>query len=358
MFSLVLEKEAFEKITAFEYEDFPVWNKIIAGNIDITLNLTEEELEQELNDPESPMTMALQAYQSIRRPNPGKELFDGIQKDAAFLENYPKSAFILNLPEKECQKLGDALGLLVYSSQNLKDEFTQLIIEEDFAESEIVQCHLTGLEGWTKVLKPFEKHKSNSSIFVDRNLFTNTERKNNVGVQNLNVYMDSILPKELKIPYHLFIATELSTKFQRQPRLHKDAVKELIKEISSLRDYEIIVETLFIHSGRPGHKYTHQRRVLKNYYFGKAEHGFSIFHVNDKSKVRSDNDFDLFGVMNSSISRENNVDQKRSTKLLNRLKYIKEDAELKLAELGQNDHHYRLYLGEEESVLITNRLLN
>ena len=148
-----------------------------------------------------------------------------MHKDLSLLEDYPKSAFILNLPEKQCQSLAESLGLLIYSTDNLKDEFSKLIIEEDFSENEIVQCELTGEEDWKKVLKPFEKHRSNSSIFVDRNLFTNVERNTNVGVQNLKAYMDSILPKELKIPYHLFIATELSTKFQRQPRLYKNAIE-------------------------------------------------------------------------------------------------------------------------------------
>jgi hypothetical protein len=357
MISIISNKDAFEKIVFWENENFPNWNKIINGNIDIFLDLTEDEIEEELSNDESPVYLALQAYQAIRRPLSKKEFFQNFQKNEDHILNFPRAVFLLNRKEEDCLRISEKYGLSVFSGGSLQDNFNDFLIEEEFQAEDRIRCDRSGKEGWCKVMDSFKKEISNSVIFIDRNFFSNEERNVNVGIDNLKRYLDSTLPQDLAIAYHVLIVIELSSKFQRAPFRIK-VIETVNNEITALRKYPIIVETLFIHSSRPVYEYTHERRVLMNYHVGKAEHGFSVFAVKDKSQVRTDNNFNLSGVMHSLVKRDSVINKKTAMKLIKRLKQIKDDAEIKLTDIGQHDYHYFLYNGKEEQITIQNRLLN
>jgi hypothetical protein len=358
MIALYTELDSLENITNFD-EDFKEWNNLIKNGIEIFVNIDQNTLDNKLEDPEDIVTLALTAYGGMSLPEPSENEFQKLNKDIAAALDNPYGLYILNYSEKDCKHAREELGLAIFPSCNIPSDFYKLSIDEDFEKDELVQCDRGILRGWQKVLKPFISNYSNASVILDRNLFANEERGNNVGINNVLQFLDLTLPKNLAKIYNLTIITDLSNKIVRKNYREK-LVDTLVNELTKLRPYSIDIELLFVHGSRPIYYGTHQRRILKNYHYAYSEHGFSIFYISNISKVRNDNTFKMFHCLEKLIEKDepNFSVIKLVKKLKKRLEEIKTDAELKLNELGQNDHHYRLFLNKKEVTSIKNRLLN
>lgn len=358
MIALYTELDAFENIASSK-DDYKEWNNLLNNGIEVFVNLDKETLDDKLENPEDIITLGLLAYGGMSEPKPFETGFQKINNDISSALDNPFGLYILNYSEEDCKKAQEELGLAIFPSSNIPSDFYKLSIDEDFEKDELVQCDKGILRGWQKVLEPYNSNYSNSSIIVDRNLFANEERGNNVGVNNLLQFLDLTLPKKLTQVYDLTIITDLTNKIVRKNYREK-LVNTLVDELEKLRTYSINIELLFIHSSRPVYYGTHQRRVLKNYHYAYSEHGFSIFYISNKSKVRNDNTFKMFHSLEKLIEKDepNLSGIKLVNKFKKRLEEIKTDAELKLSELGQNDHHYRLFLNKNEVISIKNRLLN
>jgi hypothetical protein len=358
MNALYAELDAFENITSSK-EDYPSWINLLNNGVEVFVNVDKKTLDKNLEDPYSLIALGLQAYGGMKEPKPYEIEFQKINQDITKTLDDPYGLYILNYSEEECKKAQEELGLSIFPSTKIPNNFYKLSIDEDFEKDEFVQCDKGILKGWQKVLEPFESNSSNSSIIVDRNLFANEERGKNVGINNLLHFLELTLPNKLTQVYDLTIITDLSNKVTRKNYREK-LVNTIVDELAKLRPYSIDLELLFIHGSRPTYSGTHQRRVLKNYHYAFSEHGFSIFYISNLSKVRNDNTYKMFHSLEKLIENDepNLSGIKLIKKLKKRLYEIKTDAELKLNELGQNDHHYRLFLNKNEVTTIKNRLLN
>lgn len=353
MLSVFSESSAVEKI--FISDLYPNWQKVIANQTQVYVNLTNDELMTELTNEESPLSMFYHSNMGAKSPVAlGDDFRFG--EDPKTILNDPYGLFIIDVDKNEANLIGIDYGMEVYSSQELKD-LHDFNIEGDFEKDEIVINEISNLSGWSSLLNEFENQKSNGTVIIDRNLFSNEQRGRNLGIVNLKNYFNIILPAVIAESYDILIITQNKGALSRVNS--RDLIVEnLVEEIKSLRGYEINIELLIIHSSTLIFENTHQRRILKNYHYGNSEHGFALFNVNNQSQVCCDNDFSLHSHYHSIIMNPcSDLSIKRRRKLFKRLNEIKVEAEIKLDNVGQSDMYFRLYYNGEEDLKLKNRLL-
>ncbi len=357
MLYIFSEVSAIEEI--YVSEDYPNWQKVIGNQANIYLNIDQPTLDSEMEGDDAEESLLFLWYHendAAIKPQALGAQFQFVDNEQTIIDQ-PLGIFILDIDEARANELGTKYGIQVYSSHKLAD-IKDFELDFDFEENDSVQCDDGKLKGYDFVLKEFKSEKSNSTIIVDRNLFTNQERMLNVGVDNMIRYFSSVLPAKLETTYDILLVTEISLK-REDEILRPKIIIDITRSIQQLRDYPINVEILFVHASTEHFKNTHERRILKNYHFGHSEHGFAIFSIKNKEKVRNDNNFNLQVQYHSLLNEKSeNVSLKKHNKLYKRLLEIKADAEKQLKTQGQNDRYYRLFLNGTESSEITNRLLH
>ncbi|RKD90038.1 hypothetical protein [Mangrovibacterium diazotrophicum] len=357
MINIFSEVSAIEEI--FDSGEYPNWKKIIGTQANIYLNIDQATLDRELegdDNEESFLFLLYHENDAIKRPSAFGDQFQFADNTATMVD-HPFGIFILDIDEDKANELGSQYGIQIYSSRKLSD-IQDFEIDFDFEKDELIQCKDGVLKGYGFVLNSFKSERSNSTVIVDRNLFSNEERTENVGVANMVRYFDCILPDVLLASFDILFVLESSRKFENETfRLR--IVKNITDSIQKLRGYSINVEILLVHRSTVIFEHTHQRRILKNYHFGNSEHGFAIFSVSNQKKIRNDNDFNLQAQYHSLLNTMPRItSDKKHSKLIKRLTEIRIEAERQLDKQGQNDRYYRLYLNGTESALIVNRLLN
>ncbi|WP_320018923.1 hypothetical protein [Labilibaculum manganireducens] len=358
MLKIFSEVSAIEDI--YVSDNYPNWQKVIGNQANIYLNIDQASLVTALDgddDEESILFMWYHENDAAKRPEALGAQFQYANNEELMIDE-PYGIFILDVSEEKANELSMKYGIQIYSAQNLVD-IQDFEIDFDFEENETIQCPAGKLKGFQFVLDSFKSEKSNSTIIVDRNLFSNEEKSLNLGIDNMIRYFDTILPTTLDAPYEILFVTENSRNFQLKPNIRDRVIKDLTKHIVQLREYYINIEVLLVHSSTVIFKHTHQRRILKNYHFGNSEHGFAIFSIINPEKIKNDNDFNLQAHYHSLLKEQTGIISiKKRNKLFNRLMEIKTEAEKQLNKQGQNDRYYRLFLNGDESTVITNRLLN
>lgn len=357
MINIFSEVSAIEEI--FVSDKYPNWQKVLGNQTSIYLNIDEVELKNHLECEEGEESLLFLWYHendSAKIPVALGAQFQFVDNEDSLIEQ-PFGLFILDIDEEKANELSSKYGIQIYSSKKIAD-FKDFEIDFDFEKDELVRCPSEILKGYDYVLEAFKSEKSNGSIIIDRNLFSNEEHGHNIGISNMNRFFNCILPETLETNYDILFVTHNTGKIENE-RFRKHLVTELTDAINHLREYNIDIEVLFIHSSTTIFEYTHQRRILNNYHFGNSEHGFAIFCAKNFDKVRHDNDFNIQSHYHSLFKEHHDSNSiKKRNKIYKRLLEIKEEAENKLKTQGQNDRYYRLYCNGSESFEIKNRLLN
>jgi len=351
--------EIFSDFNALEQicllDDYPNWQKAIANQTEVYTNLNNDSLLKELTNSESSIFMFYHANAGASIPIALGNQFQFAEDHESIL-NYPYGFFILNVENDVEEKLSKTSGLEIYNSNNLID-LKDCNIEHDLLKDKIVTNQDQKDSGWKLLLDDFCQQNSNSSIIIDRNIFTNWQGEHNLGIENLKSYFATILPEESILPYEILIITELKGRLAEMGR-RDDLINSFVDELQELRDYDIVIETLLVHASTSVYEFTHNRRIFKNYHFGESGHGFCMFCDASRNKVYRDNNFTLQNHFHSVMNGANNATSiARRNNLYKRLMDIKAEAEIKLDAHGQNDNYFRLYLNNEESLKINNRLL-
>ncbi|MCT4588807.1 MAG: hypothetical protein N4A71_13340 [Carboxylicivirga sp.] len=358
MVNIFSEVSAIEDI--YVSDDYPNWQKVIGNQANIYLNIDQASLnaamESDDEDDESLLFLWYHENDAAKKPEALGTQFQ-FANDEELLIDEPYGIFILDITEEKANELSEKYGIQIFSSQSLKD-IQDFEIDFDFEENETIQCQAGILKGYEFVLDSFKAEKSNGTIIVDRNLFSNEERGINVGIGNMLRYFDCVLPTSLDTTYDILLITENSGRIETE-RFRNRIINDLTQSIKQLRPFVIDVEVLFVHRSTAIYSKTHQRRILKNYHFGDSEHGFAIFSPNNRDRVRNDNDFNMQIHFHSLLKEQMGITSiKKRKKLLKRLIQIKGEAERQLIQQGQHDRYYRLFLNGNESTVINNRLLN
>lgn len=215
----------------------------------------------------------------------------------------PCAIVILDVDVATAKKISEHYGIICHSFQELpeKSPIFQDGIEKNLNKGE-------NKRGWHELIFPDVSNLSNSLIFIDRYLFrpdTQGEVKIKIedGIENVRVLLDTILPKTepefLKKSknsnngYHIlfiFDATLYKDKDLGELGIYNEEIKEKPKKLFKVvsekinkikkklnRPYTIDIEIVSINSNDFNYDETHNRRILSNYFFIRAEHSLKAF---------------------------------------------------------------------------------
>lgn len=274
MFVLYIEKNAFEDISYFD--EYPHWKKIISDDIQVCLNISEQELDNEFEDVESAIYRFYTDTASGNYPIATENFIEDIKSDYSLLREHhqPRSAFILDISEEEAIKLSTDYGLAILSSKKINDNYFLGGFAKDLAKGERIE------EGWTKLIN-FDLPVSNSLIISDNHFFVNEEGGINCGLGNICGILDAFLPERLEVDFHVTI---LGLDGSKPESWWIKEFGRLKAQIDRLREYNIILELILT-------KTIHKRVVISNYLYGWADKGFDLFKNSNPEIIRDD--FDL-----------------------------------------------------------------
>lgn len=280
-FNVYIEKEIFEEICLLD--DYPNWKKIFSKNTQILLNMTEDDLDKELEDLESPIFLFQDMNAAAVPPIALDSQFEAMKDNTESLINHPRAAFIFDVEPEEAAELSKDLGVALFSSKRLDDNY--------FKSGGLFRDLESGqtIEGGWKSLLSKELPVSNALVISDNYLFKNEENNMNCGLGNLPKLLDAFLPQQLKTDYHITILAQNGGKGRSWWIKKFGALKA---EILQLRDYDIKLELAFTET-------IHKRRFLSNYMNGWADKGFSIFKNSNPDVVRDYNDIHLYRVFDN-----------------------------------------------------------
>ena len=338
MFNVYCEREIFEDICLFD--DYPNWKKIFMNQTQVLLNMSDDELNDELLNPESPIFLFQNANAGAVVPKALDGQFRALKENIPDIINHPRDAFIFDIDPDDADRIAKDFGTAVFSSKNLNDTF---FTGGFFKELELNQ-HIPG--GW-KSLISIDLPVSNSLIVSDDYFFENEDNGINCGLTNVTRLIDAFLPDNIKVDYHITIIAPKGNKNSRAWWIKKFGT--LKAEVTRLRPYTINIEMVFADT-------THKRRIISNYINGWTDKGFSIFRGDNPEKVRGVNDIHIYRVfdnINNSgdthyTSASNGIEQIKHH-CTNAVKYIQ----------SQGDSEHAMIFGDcNKDNSIKNRLLN
>lgn len=347
MVTVFIEQDIFNDIIIYN-DDYPNWRKILTGHAEICLNITEDNLKAE----EVPGTEIFEFIHSLggKKINAVSEYIEDIKVNNALLLDWPRGVFFLNLPKDKADELQKEYGIIVQSNEEINDilltgSFKRKLLKDETIENGPVS-------GWKELLK-FKFPPSNSIVISDNYLLPTVERVGaqfvKLGKMNLIWLLDAILPNQISVPYHIAIISEDDNKNE----LWRNTLAGDIKtEISSLRNYEIKVEVIFVKSEN-----FHERILMMNYINSSCEHGFCVFKSRDGKTVHMVNKLQINSYFSSIDNNQGESEYEVASK---DLKLIKNECTSLAAHINSGVPVYRgAILGDcNADKSINNRLLN
>lgn len=331
------EIDIVDQFLLFE-SDSPHWNSIIKSGIHICINITSEELNEKLGDPEDPLFIAFNDSATMTLPIALKKGIENIKADLSITVDYPRSIFLIDIDKEAAKKAQKDFGTAVYSVNDYPDNLLGFSCYHDLHKNQLISA------GWKGLLN-FEKPLSNSLVITDNHYFKNEDNGINRGFSNLVSFVDAFLPEELSIEYHITIFAEDCNK--RNDWWVKEYGK-LVALIKPLRIFEINIELVLTST-------IHRRRLVSNYAYGKTDQGYDVFHAKEIEKVNLDNDFEhleIFSNLTNSGTKHFQSANITIEKLEKRYKSVSDFVIAKGNEPG------RMLFGCNKDKTIKNRLLN
>lgn len=197
----------------------------------------------------------------------------------------PFAFFLLDIDEKDAEKISKKYEVICHSFETIPN--TSPIFQEGI-EKNINKEEKN--RGWHELIPPDVIKPANTLVFIDRYLFSQdkADKKNNItledGIKNVCEILKFSLPETCGIDFHVLFVfdgttlksndefSDISTKinkFKKQLDRPYNILIELISISKNYFDYRDDSDSYY----RP----THNRRILSNYYFIRAEHSLKAF---------------------------------------------------------------------------------
>lgn len=341
MFTVYCEKEIFENIVVFN-DATPNWYNIFCNHSEVCLNMTDEELASE----EIQGTPIFEFIKSNggRKPIALKDYFDLVYTDTNIIIQKPRSAFFLNFSRNEAAELQHSLGIIVQSNEAIDDDILKGTYYKELPKDSLIESD--SKVGWNQLLN-YPLPPSNSIVIADEYLFKNEETEEIVGKHNVIQLLDSLLPPNLGIDFHVLIITQ---DHGRSKAWCERFTGELKASFVKLRSYQIKFEIVFAES-------VHKRKTFLNYMSLTCDKGFAIFRVSDSKTVRDSNDFRCERLFNRLNISEGDTDFTSSEIILNQIKRRCDTVKEYINNRG-TETNYRILGDCKADKSLYNRLLN
>jgi hypothetical protein len=178
------------------------------------------------------------------------------------------------------------LGVWAINPAEMTDDYFCLEYSRGYPQKRDVEITGPKGNGWgnylcglTKPLPPM-----NSLIINDRFLLANFDKsaiakRGLFGLNNLVALFGELLPKTLKVPFHIFI-------YCQHPNLSIETtdiiLERFIDDVKALREYEIVIEFVFDYA-------LHHRTLYTNYFRFNANKGYNAFCDDNMIKLNGEN---------------------------------------------------------------------
>ena len=258
--------KGFEEIVYLSDEHSDL-HKLMTSYSQVVIDMTNNDYDEFLDDDESALNLFILECPQCPSPTAAKPLFEEIDSDISRIVDFPKDIFILNYDDEKCSEITNDYGVFVTSDSNIKyPEIFNLNYKWSFLKNEIFSKDIDGktYTGWRCLLDGIDLRPLNSLIIIDDYLFNNSHNKRGNliywGEENLINLLNSVLPYNLKVNFHILIVTQNSK--NRSIQWHNNFIDRFETKINELRDYKIRVG-LIIHNSED----FHHRCIITNYIF-------------------------------------------------------------------------------------------
>lgn len=343
MFSLYIDKNALAKICKENagkerIEEQSSWYRIIAmqdkvyaniGNLLSNINDYEDQINEAENS-ENPDVIRINELVTLKR-------LAALNKDVQTMVlpcskvdidtidpsrpetfktvvNDPCAVYLLNIKPEDADKIQKEYGVICQSIDALDDS---ILTGEGI--------HITPKKGndnygWLRIMKNFKNLPSSAIVINDRNLFTNDRlikekdgaiKEKFLGIQNIKEILEQVVPQKFNGgKYHILISSDITDQndghvtFDDVNRKLNEVRQELEKSRNKRFDIDLELFVFYLdksssNTSAPnglGHEYTHNRRILSNYFIFTFEHKIKAFNGESSLVTQEINGHKLFHV--------------------------------------------------------------
>ena len=240
-----------------------ILEKILANFCDIYVNLTEEEIDA--------MKVENPIFKSFMKRDIGTVLPANID-----FENIKSNTFT--------PYLNDLLVLdSNYNTKSIREDFGILAVKLDEIEYlKSLNFHFgysfeknkqNDFNTWGEVFSLKTPEPLNSAIIIDNYLWKDLENFHSQNLENLYSIFENLIPKTLKIPFHLSIITSNRDGVYSPKFVEK--LNKIIKNLKTTTNIEI--EISFSTHTDSVKDDIHERVILTNYHYIYSDKGFNVF---------------------------------------------------------------------------------
>lgn len=240
-----------------------ILEKILNDFCDVYLDLDEEEILSLIED--NPIFKSFN-----KRDNgviiPAKEDFQNIEKN--ILTPYLNDLLVLNEN---------------FNTQNIRADYGILAIKKDeikYLESlnfhfgySFEKATKNIFNSWGEVFSIKTPEPINSAIVIDNFLWKNLDDFHNENIENLYEIFENLIPKTLKIPFHLSLITS-NNKGDFSPKF-AEKLNKIVKNLKAKTG--VNVEISFSTHTDAVKDDIHERVILTNYHYIYSDKGFNVF---------------------------------------------------------------------------------
>ena len=244
---------------------------------DLCINIEDDKLEGLLKscETENPddLGMFLLAINGSHCATP--DVFQSIIDNEEEIVSQNGTLFFLDKTVEETKRLRDEYGVWALNGDEITEDVFKFTFNNNYDPNENDKRPLSD-NGWRNELNGILFPVCNSIVVSDDYLVSNSNSDKYIGLSNLTMLFDVILPKSttLKVPFYITIFTDPNPHGNNpNDNVMKSKVRNWIDdEIKPLRrNYNIVVEVIFTK------KALHDRRLLTLHYYIDPDKGFHVF---------------------------------------------------------------------------------
>jgi len=205
------------------------------------------------------------------------QVVDQIKTSPKFACNFPLDVLILDSEKEEAEQISGGSGVATFASVDVKPDCLKKRDVGDIMPGDHEKC-----ESWEQFFikvsqSPFIP--SNALILIDRYLFLQQNGATDYpdAFYNLEHILNSILPDKLACDYHVLIVVQAFPKKNQEYDITSlyNAFETIRCKLN--RPYKIVIELATLSLNASIFPYTHDRKLISNYFVGDTSHGFKVF---------------------------------------------------------------------------------
>lgn len=283
---IYIGRDALESIIIFD-DEYPNLHQIFKSHAILCVDLSNEELDDILSNEESDIATfcLMNDIQTVAL----KDYFSSLQEDKFTISEKPRAMFFFDVSEEEAKSLSAKYGVIVQSEKNINDKILQLSFRRNLDKGQLVSG--TSNNGWRNLLTIHKLPPMNSLIISDNYLFQNEVNGKLIGFENLKMILDSILPLNLEVTFHLLVIAPMPQKISPEKA---DQLNGMLKTyLRQIRNYDFQLEVVFNNT-------IHPRKIISNYFVIVCDKGFQLFHPDKTSMVFDDNEVSITSILHDT----------------------------------------------------------